>query len=56
MLDDIPRITNPRTCEHCGRLNIGANRCQHAINHKLDCPNNKQATKALAERLRRLGR
>lgn len=56
MLDDIPRINNPRTCEYCGRLNIGANRCPHAINPKLDCPNNKQANKALADRLRRLGR
>ena len=57
MLDDgIFRLLEIHYCEYCGRPDSGTSRCPHAINHKLDCPNNRQATKALANRLRRLGR
>lgn len=57
MLDDgIFRLPKINYCEYCGRPSVGAKRCPHAINHKLDCPNNKQANNALADRLRRLGR
>ena len=57
MLDDgIFRLPAVHYCEYCGRPDIGANRCPHAINTKLDCPNNRKATRALADRLRRLGR
>lgn len=57
MLDDgIFRLPKISYCEYCGRPSVGANRCPHAINKKFDCPKNKQATKALVDRLRRLGR
>lgn len=56
MLDDwILRLPEIHYCEFCHRPNVGADRCPHAINRKFDCPKNKQATKALADRLRRLG-
>lgn len=57
MLDDgILKLPAIHYCEYCGRPDIGANRCPHAINRKFDCPKNKRATRALADRLRRLGR
>lgn len=57
MLDDgILKLPHIKYCEYCGRPDIGANRCPHAINRKFDCPKNKRANMALADRLRRLGR
>ena len=57
MLDDgILRMPAIRYCEKCGRPNVGADRCPHAINPKFDCPKDKQANMRLADRLRRLGR
>lgn len=57
MLDDgILKLPHVKYCEHCGRPDIGTNRCPHAINPKFDCPHDRKATKALADRLRRLGR
>lgn len=57
MLDDwILKLPAIHYCEFYHRPDVGADRCPHAINPKLDCPNNKQANKALADRLRRLGR
>lgn len=57
MLDDgIQRMPKIRYCEKCGRPNVGADRCPHAINPKLDCPKDKQARARLADRLRRMGR
>lgn len=57
MLDDgIFRLPEIHYCEYCHRPDVGANRCPHAINPKFDCPNNRKATKALVDRLRRLGR
>ena len=57
MLDDgILRLPAIHYCEYCHRPDIGADRCPHAINKKFDCPHDKTATSALADRLRRLGR
>ena len=57
MLDDgILKLPGVHYCEYCGRPDVGADRCPHAINRKFDCPKNKRATRALADRLRRLGR
>lgn len=57
MLDDgILKLPHIKYCEYCGRPGIGADRCPHAINRKFDCPKNKRANRALADRLRRLGR
>lgn len=57
MIDDgILKLPHIKYCEYCGRPDIGADRCPHAINRKFDCPKNKRANRALADRLRRLGR
>lgn len=57
MLDDgILRLPEIHYCEFCHRPDVGADRCPHAINRKFDCPKNNRATRALADRLRRLGR
>lgn len=57
MLDDgILKLPHVKYCEHCGRPDIGTDRCPHAINRKFDCPHDRTATRMLADRLRRLGR
>lgn len=55
MLDDgIQRMPKIQYCEKCGRPNVGADRCPHAINPKLMCPRDRKE-RELARKLRRLG-
>ena len=57
MLDDgILKLPAIHYCEYCHRPDVGADRCPHAINKRFDCPHDRKATRALVDRLRRLGR